>query len=270
MVLLLTHTPKIKLKTCTTVFITRLSSSVHYFGNMKKPTRKDRLKKTKKVSKTSWNPNKDFVDNENKQYLNSMFTVMIMSLIHRIRDFTFENSFVGAFDGVERNTARTLISMGFQKSAILLNESNEVVAKCHVQAGFPVHEGVNFGDSRFDDVYQQENQAWRVYTCLGWYFDTCGEIRKQQPSLLSTLRKLKLVDGSVLAFTFSRNRMKIQEYVKQKRRFIQKVDRILGVVGMELRVEMDHDYAGRSMFHRARESHMNSFVGSVKLIGVQN
>ena len=226
--------------------------------------------KTKKAivnTKKQFNPHKNFSDNENKKYINSKFAVMIMSQIHRIRDFTFANSFVGVFDGVERNTARTLMSMGVQKSAILLNELNAAVAKSHIADGFPVHEGVNFGDSFFDDMYHLEHQAWRVYICLGWYFDTCGEIATQKPSLLSTIQKLKLLDGSVLAFTFSRNRKKISEYLNEKCLFIKEVNKILAAKGRrELRIELDHDYAGSSMFKRSRESHMNSFVCSVKKI----
>jgi len=209
------------------------------------------------------NPNKSFLNNENKNYINSMFAVKIMSLIHRIPNFSFDDSFVGAFDGMERKTANTLISMGFQQSAILLNESNEMVAKSHVSAGFAVHEGVDFGDCKFDKLYTEEGQSWRQYKCVGWYFDTCGEIMTQKRSLLSTLRKLILIDGSVLAFTFCRSRMSVDEYAKQKRIFIKEVNVILCVNRLEMKVECEHDYAGCSMFKRARESHMNSFICSV-------
>jgi len=218
------------------------------------------LKKSKKVLS---NPNKSFLSNENKNFINSMFSVKIMSLIHRIPNFTFENSFVGAFDGVERKTANTLISMGFQQSAILLNELNETVARSHISAGFPVHEGVDFGNDKYDELYKEEGQAWRVYNCLGWYFDTCGEINTQKHSLLSSIRKLNLMDGSVLAFTFSRSRMSVDDYETDKRLFMKEVNGILWKRGLKLKVEYVHDYAGSSMFKRARESHMNSFVCSV-------
>ena len=191
---------------------------------------------------------------------------MLNSLAHKIRDFTFENSFVGALDGVERNTANTLMSMGWPKLSILLTECNAVVAQSHIAAGFPVHEGVNFGDSVFDGIYQEEHQAWRAYNCLGWYFDTCGEISTQKHSILSTIKKLKLVKGSVLAFTFSRNRMRINDYLNEKRFFVKEMNKILAGGKMELKMEVEHDYAGSFMFKRARESHMNSFVCSVQKI----
>ena len=209
------------------------------------------------------NPNKSFLSNENKNFINAMFSVMIMSLIHRIPNFTFDDCFVGAFDGMERKTANTLIEMGFQQSAILLNELNETVARSHVSAGFPVHEGVDFGSDTHDEFYKEEGQAWRVYKCLGWYFDTCGEIGTQKYSLLSSIKKLVLIDGSVLAFTFCRSRVSVEEYKKEKRLFMKEVNGILLSRGLMLKVEHDHDYAGSSMFKRARESHMNSIVCSV-------
>jgi hypothetical protein len=227
---------------------------------------KEALRKSKQALKARHvlkNPNKSFLNNENKNFINSMFSVKIMSLIHQIPNFTFENSFVGAFDGVERNTANTLISMGFQQSAILLNELNEIVARSHLSAGFPVHEGVDFGDAKYDKMYTEEGQAWRVYNCLGWYFDTCGEITTQKHSLLSTIRKLKLIDGSVLAFTFCRSRMSVEEYAKQKKQFLKEVNVLLSKCGKSCKVCCEHDYAGSVMFKRVRESHMNSFVCSV-------
>ena len=222
-----------------------------------------KAKVPKKASKSAENPNKSFLSNENKNFINAMFSVRIMSLIHQIPNFTFENSFVGAFDGMERKTANTLISMGFQQSAILLNELNETVAKSHVSAGFPVHEGVDFGCDKYDELYKEDGQAWRVYKCLGWYFDTCGEIGTQKHSLLSSIKKLVLVDGSVLAFTFCRSRMSVDEYAKEKRLFLKELSVILSCGGRKLKVEYDHDYAGSAMFKRARESHMNSFLCSV-------
>ena len=209
------------------------------------------------------NPNKCFLNNENKAYINATFAVMIMSLIHRIKDFTFDNCFIGAFDGVERKTANSLISMGFQQSAILLNEMNPEVANSHLKAGFCVHEGTDFGDASFDDLYAEEGQAWRKYDCMGWYFDTCGEIPTQKPSLLSTIRKLNLINGSVLGFTFCRSRTSVEDYAKQKKSFIKEVNKILAARNMELRVDADHDYSGSFMFKRSRESHMNSFMCSV-------
>jgi len=225
-----------------------------------------KLMKVKKLIKKSpafINPNKCFLNNENKAYINATFAVMIMSLIHRIKDFTFDNCFIGAFDGVERKTANSLISMGFQQSAILLNEMNTEVANSHLKAGFCVHEGTDFGDSSFDKLYSEEGQAWRKYDCLGWYFDTCGEIHTQKPSLLSTIRKLNLINGSVLGFTFCRSRTTVEDYAKQKKLFIKDVNKILAARKMELRVDSDHDYSGSFMFKRSRESHMNSFMCSV-------
>jgi hypothetical protein len=209
------------------------------------------------------NPNKSFLNNENKSFINALFAVNIMSLIHSIKGFTFDNCFVGAFDGVERKTANTLISMGFHQSAILLNEMNPDVTNSHISAGFCVHEGTDFGDSSFDDLYTEEGQAWRKYDCLGWYFDTCGEIPTQKLSLLSTIRKLNLIKGSVLGFTFCRSRTSVEDYAKQKKLFIKDVNKILAARKMELRVDSDHDYSGSFMFKRSRESHMNSFMCSV-------
>jgi len=214
--------------------------------------------------KSPENPNKCFLGNQNKNFMNSMFSVMIMSLIRRTLNFTFDDCFVGAFDGMERRTASTLISMGFQQSAILLNELNETVARSHVSAGFPVHEGEDFGADKHDKLYEEDSQAWRVYKCLGWYFDTCGEIRTQRHSLLSTIRKLIFVDGSVLAFTFCRSRVSLEEYAKHKELFFKEVNAILSKRGLKIEVEYDHDYAGSFMFKRTRESHMNSFICTVR------
>lgn len=218
----------------------------------------------KKAKKAEFlNPNKCFLKNENKSFINALFSVSIMTLIHSIQDFTFENCFVGAFDGVERKTANSLISMGFQQSAILLNELNSDVANSHVKAGFCVHEGTDFGDSKFDDLYTEEGQAWRNYDCMGWYFDTCGEIPTQKHSLLSTIRKLNLINGSVLGFTFCRSRISVEDYAKQKQVFIKDVNKILASKNMKLQVNTTHDYSGSLMFQRSRESHMNSFMCSV-------
>jgi hypothetical protein len=227
-----------------------------------------RAKRSKKTSKKAskkelTNPNKSFLSNENKNFINSMFSVKIMQLIHQIPNFTFDNCFVGAFDGMERKTANTLISMGFQQSAILLNELNETVARSHLSAGFPVHEGVDFGSDKYDKLYKEDGQAWRVYKCLGWYFDTCGEIGTQKQSLLSSIKKLVLIDGSVLAFTFCRSRMSVEEYAKDKRLFMKLLSAVMSNCGLKIKVDYDHDYAGSLMFKRARESHMNSFICTV-------
>ena len=224
--------------------------------------KKAKMSKTSMALMAAMNPNKSFNGNENKSFINSMFSVKIMTLIQQTPNFNFDDSFIGAFDGMERKTSNTLMSMGFKQSSILLSELNETVTKSHLMAGFAVHQGVDFGHDFYDEMYREECQAWRVYNCLGWYFDTCGEISTQKESVLSTIRKLALVDGAVLAFTFCRSRMSLAQFEDEKRRFLQDLKVLLVGKRMELKVDCHHDYSGSSMFQRSRESHMNSFVCS--------
>ena len=50
------------------------------------------------------------------------------------------------------------------------------------------------------------------------------------------------------------------EYVSKKSVFLKEVNGLLSKKGHRVKVEVEHDYAGSSMFKRVRESHMNSFV----------
>lgn len=213
-----------------------------------------------------YNPNKSFANNENKNLINAIIGSRVALLKQQNNNFKYEH-FFGVLDSKEMNTVNSLLSMGIEKESVLLVENEHSVALSHINAGFCTHEGTleNFADDFYDEEYSQKFSAWRQYNCLGWYFDTCSTILTQKKGIINTIRKSKLVDGSVLAFTFCRSRMTVKQYEENKELFIFELQTHLKQNGFNLFVDYDHDYSGNKIFKRSREAHMNSFVCTVNL-----
>jgi hypothetical protein len=199
-------------------------------------------------------------NNENKNLVNKVFTCGVVKLRLSLPKL-FDDWFVGALDSVERNTSNELLSVGIDKTNILLLESNIDVANSHEANGFPVHGGIDFGSDEHDIMYSQPGQSYRTYGCLGVYFDTCGQITKQKDSIFEVIKKLTLLPGSVFGFTFCRSRISNDVYFSDKELFMREIDGLLKSKNLR-RVSTDLDllYSGRELMKNSKESHMNSFV----------
>jgi hypothetical protein len=199
-------------------------------------------------------------NNENKNLVNKIFTCGVVKLRLALPKL-FDDWFVGALDSVERNTSNELLSVGIDKANVLLLESNIDVALSHEANGFPVHEGIDFGADEHDVKYSQPGQSYRTYGCLGFYFDTCGQITKQKDSVFAVIKKLTLLPGSVFGFTFCRSRISNDVYFSDKELFLREIDDILRSKRLR-RISLDLDllYSGRELMKNSKESHMNSFV----------
>ena len=172
------------------------------------------LKIPKKISII--NSIKSFDNNENKNICNEI----ISSGIKKIDNIDNKNDFfVGALDSVEHNTSNTLMKCGIKKEQIFLVETNNDVYNSHIQNDFKTYKGSL-------DEFVESNIKFNK-ECLGWYFDTCGCIRTQEPGILNIISDLKLISGSILGFTFSKRDNAGNKHQKQLDKFILKLKKII-------------------------------------------
>jgi hypothetical protein len=206
---------------------------------------------------------KSFTDNQNKNFVNSYFAAQITELALQIKINNFSEHYVGALDGSERNTANALIGCGIDQSSILLVEDDAIIASSHHNANICVHEGnlLDFADDKHDEMYSQMSSAWRIYKCLGWYFDTCRTIPTEKIGILNTICKTNLIDGSILAFTFCKRGMSLECYEQQKNLFVEELNNCLKSKGFRIEHynHINHHYNGHLMFGKSKGMPMNSF-----------
>ena len=197
--------------------------------------------------------NKCFANNQNKFLVNIKFIGYIASAKLK---YNCDNSFVGALDSIENNTSKLLLSIGINKKNILLVESNNKVSLSHIKQKFPTYKGTleEFSNNICSSKTLDNNK------CLGWYFDTCGMIHTQKNGIFNVIKKSNLIDGSVLAFTFTRTRVKKFDYDEQKKEFIKNINMLISSKGFTFKKIFDYDYSGAIIGKRAKESHMNSFI----------
>ena len=169
------------------------------------------LKIPKKISII--NSIKSFDNNENKNICNETFSSGIKKIDNK-NDF-----FVGALDSVEHNTSNSLMKYGIKKEQIFLVENNNDVYNSHIQNDFKTFKGSL-------DEFVESNIKFNK-ECLGWYFDTCGCIRTQEPGILNIIRDLNLINGSILGFTFSKRDNAGNKHQKQLNKFILKLEKII-------------------------------------------
>jgi hypothetical protein len=208
------------------------------------------------------NPKKSFENNQNKNFINAMFASEIIKLKLSNKEKS-EEYFICALDSIEHNTSNTLISLGIDKNSILLVESDNSIASLHSKDGFITFNGTleDFSSNIHDKLFSKKNSAWRKYTCLGWYFDTCGTIRLQKKGIIDTIKKTKFIDGSILTFTFCRTRVLKKKYELDKKNFIKELQKLFSNIGFKIDIILDHDYSGNCVFIRSREGmHMNTIM----------
>lgn len=207
---------------------------------------------------------KSFLKNENKEFVNKVLTLFVTDLSKSLDNP--DSYFFGTLDSVERNTSKKLMSHGIKKSSILLVESNKTTAKLHEKNGFAVHNGTleNFSSDDNDHVYSQKYQSWRTYGCLGWYFDTYGNIHTQKDGILNTINKSNLIDGSVLGFTFCRGHITTTKHNEDKSKFIRELSSVLKSKGFKMNIFFDYPYSGIYKYSPSRGMPMESFIGLIK------
>ena len=169
--------------------------------------------KLKKISIININPIKSFDNNENKNICNETFSSGIKKIDNK-NDF-----FVGVLDSLEHNTSNSLMKYGIKKEQIFLVENNNDVYNSHIQNDFKTFKGSL-------DEFVESNIKFNK-ECLGWYFDTCGCIRTQEPGILNIIRDLNLINGSILGFTFSKRDNAGNKHQKQLDKFILKLEKII-------------------------------------------
>jgi len=171
--------------------------------------------KLKEISIINININsiKSFYNNENKNICNEIFSSKINKIENK------NNFFVGVLDSVEHNTSNSLMKYGIKKEQIFLVENNNDVYNSHIQNDFKTFKGSL-------DEFVESNIKFNKY-CLGWYFDTCGCIRTQEPGILNIIRDLNLINGSILGFTFSKRDNAGNKHQKQLNKFILKLEKII-------------------------------------------
>ena len=169
--------------------------------------------KLKKISIININPIKSFDNNENKNICNETFSSGIKKIDNK-NDF-----FVGVLDSLEHNTSNSLMKYGIKKEQIFLVENNNDVYNSHIQNDFKTFKGSL-------DEFVESNIKFNK-ECLGWYFDTCGCIRTQEPGILNIIRDLNLINGSILGFTFSKRDNVGNKHQKQLDKFILKLEKII-------------------------------------------
>lgn len=159
---------------------------------------------------------KSFANNENKNICNETFS----SGIKKIDNIDNKNDFlVGVFDSVEHNTSNSLMKYGIKKEQIFLVENNPDVYNNHIQNDFKTFKG------SLNDL-SKKKIVW-TSDCLGWYFDTCGCIRTQEPGILNIIRDLNLINCSILGFTFNKRDNAGNKHQKQLDKFILKLEKII-------------------------------------------
>lgn len=204
---------------------------------------------------------KCFANNQNKNYVNMTFVSKVAKLMLPKDSDIIYNHYIGVLDGLERNTTNMLLSVGIDPSYILLVESDNIIAKSHIESDIScsVHEGtlLDFADTKHDKLYS----AWRRYYCLGWYFDTCRTIQTETAGILGTIEKTRLINGTVLAFTFCMRGMTRDAYETSKCEFINKLIICVGLQKLVIKRcnNMNHYYNGHLMFDTSRGTPMNSF-----------
>lgn len=196
---------------------------------------------------------KSFENNENKNLVNNLFSSFI-ALLKKKQTKQNDSYVVGALDGIERNTSNCLLSLGIRKEECLLVEYNKEIANSHISVGFATYSG------SLEDFAMEAVNDWKDHKCLGWYFDMCQTIATQKEGIFNTIRNLNLIDGSVLAFTFCRRGMTIEDYYQQRALFINELSNGLKWKGFTLVFKEENDYSGKFMFEREREAPMNSFI----------
>ena len=167
--------------------------------------------KPKKISII--NSIKSFDNNENKNMCNKTFSSGIKKIDNK-NDF-----FVGVLDSVEHNTSNSLMKYGIKKEQIFLVEKHNGVYNSHIQNDFKTYKGSL-------DEFVESNIKFNK-ECLGWYFDTCGCIRTQEPGILNIIRDLNLINGSILGFTFDKRDNTGNKHQKQLDKFILKLEKII-------------------------------------------
>ena len=196
--------------------------------------------KPKKISII--NSIKSFDNNENKNMCNKTFSSGIKKIDNK-NDF-----FVGALDSVEHNTSNSLMKYGIKKEQIFLVETNNDVYNSHIQNDFKTYKGSL-------DEFVESNIKFNK-ECLGWYFDTCGCIRTQEPGILNIIRDLNLINGSILGFTFSKRDNAGNKHQKQLDKFILKLEKI---INFEIIYELE--YSGDKFGeYQKKASNMHTFI----------
>lgn len=207
---------------------------------------------------------KDFTDNQNKLFVNHHFAQLVIQAFLGSRHPSWFNSFVGVLDSVERNTCETFLSYGVPKDSLLIVEMDPTVAQIHTNAGFATtHEGTltDFASDDYDDLYHEEGRAWRVYSCRGFYFDTCGTISTQKKGIFDTILKLQLISQSILGFTFTkRSTIQGAKYEEERNLFNSELSLLLRKKGFQMCLKLEHAYSGDCLFEKSPGAAMDTFI----------
>jgi hypothetical protein len=215
------------------------------------------------LNKTKVKSIKDFpASNQNKILANSVFASHVVIQGKKADYYSGKKNDcfrVIVLDGIENNTSNTLMSMGIKKENIRIIEHNEDVSASHIKNNFKTFCGSL-------EKYGQLNIA--IKPCLGAYFDTCVTINTETNGILSVLKNQCFIEGTVLMFTFTRQRNTKEEYSKDKDTFIKKLNILIARKGFGFNEKIiDNDYSGELVFNRTQwESAMNTFGYTLKKI----
>jgi hypothetical protein len=186
---------------------------------------------------------KSFNNNENKNICNIIFTSEIIKIINKQNN----NFFLGVLDSVDCNSSKYLISCGIKKEQILLVEKNNDVYNSHIQNDFKTFKG------SLNDL-SKKKIVW-TSDCLGWYFDTCGCIRTQEPGILNIIRDLNLINGSILGFTFSKRGGAGDVHKKKYEKFKNKLKKIIN-----FKIIYELEYSGNKFMEPNNQSKMQTLI----------
>lgn len=204
---------------------------------------KKRGRPRKKLEKSKQILIKSFNNNENKNICNIIFTSEIIKIINKQNN----NFFLGVLDSVEHNTSKYLISCGIKKKQILIVEKNNDVYNSHIQNDFKTFKG------SLNDL-SKKKIVW-TSDCLGWYFDTCGCIRKQEQGILNIIRDLNLINGSILGFTFSKRGNKGDVHKDKYDEFKNKLKKIIN-----FKIIYELEYSGNKFMEPNYQANMQTLI----------
>lgn len=176
-----------------------------------------------------------FKDDKNKFISNMKF---FNNIYDNIINNNYEDYYIGLLDSIERNSSNFGINCGISKKSFLLLERNKSIYKDHINNGFNT---INGDILDFSNIIKT-NMKYKEKICLGFYFDFCGTIRLNTIGLFDLLKNLKLVNKSIIGFTFCKRDRESNNYEDEKFKFFIELLEIMKKISFNIKEISDRSY----------------------------